>query len=284
MSNKYTDGTDILKDVKKLGLEFFHVASGHSVSFKAFLTSYDDKFKSDWSSEKVYGRMDPIHTFQGTERTISLAWDVPSADFPEAELNFSNASMMYSMLYPAFRPDANSTDKNTGVMSAPPLVKLKFGNLIYDAGADYNGPAEDSGLLGWIADLSFAPDLEAGFFDEKPNFLIPQTIKLSCTFNVLHTHALGWDLAKKKQKTGKGGGSSTAVRPLRKEKQNFPYDLDVAPGSDPSPTARIGKDSKVPTTGPYIDPELEEQAKRSKQEKLKKDEISKSSTKSILES
>ena len=276
MSVKYTDGSDVLKDEKKLGLEFFHVSTGHSVSFKAFLTDYKDQFKSDWSSEKVYGRMDPIHTFQGTERTISLSWDVPSADFDEAELNFSNASMMYSMLYPAFRPDANASDKNTGVMSSPPLVKLKFGNLIYDAGADYEGPAEDSGLLGWIGDLSFAPDLEAGFFDTKPNFLIPQTIKLSCTFNVLHTHALGWDLAKTKKKTGKGGDSKAGVRPLRKSKQNFPYDLAVAPGKEQSPTARIGSNSKVPTEGPYIDPVVAAEAKRAKENKLNKGGISKS--------
>lgn len=282
MSIKYTDGTDFLKDTKKLGLEFFHVSTGHSVSFKAFLTDYSDQFKSDWSSEKVYGRMDPIHTFQGTERTITLAWDVPAADFQEAELNFSNASMMYSMLYPAFRPDANSTDKNTGVMSSPPLVKLKFGNLIYDAGADFNGPAEDSGLLGWIADLSFAPDLEAGFFDEKPNFLIPQTIKLSCTFNVLHTHALGWDLAKTKKKSGKEGDSDNGVRPLRKTKQNFPYDLAVAPEIEQNPTSRLSKNSKEPTEGPYIDPEVQAQARRAALDKLNKDKISKANSNKAL--
>lgn len=282
MSVKYTDGTDFLKDQKKLGLQFFHVSTGHSVTFKAFLTDYSDQFKSDWSSEKVYGRMDPIHTFQGTERTITLAWDVPAADFQEAELNFSNASMMYSMLYPAFRPDANATDKNTGVMSSPPLIKLKFGNLIFDAGSDYNGDAEESGLLGWLADLSFAPDLEAGFFDEKPNFLIPQTIKLSCTFNVLHTHALGWDLAKGKKDSGKEGDSNSGVRPLRKDKQNFPYDLTVAPGTDPAPTARISKNSVVPSEGPYLETDVVDQARRARLNKLNKDNISKSNSDKAL--
>lgn len=273
MAIGFSDGSDFLRDRKKLGLEFFHVATGHSVNFKAFLTDYSDQFKSEWSSEKVYGRMDPIHTFQGTERTISLAWDVPAADFAEAELNFSNASKMYAMLYPAFRPDASAEDSSTGVMSAPPLIKLKFGNLIYDASTDFNGTAADSGLLGWLADLSFAPDLEAGFFDEKPNFLIPQTIKLTCTFNVLHTHPLGWDLA----------SPANGKRPLRKEKQNFPYDLTVAPGQTvDTQTARVSPQSPVPSAGPYDDPDVVAQVRRDKLNKLNKRNISRRKSEDAL--
>lgn len=208
----FSDGTDVL--IKKgLGLEFFHVASGATAIFKAFLNQYEDSFKSEWNSEKVYGRMDPIHTFQGTERTISLGWDVPSADFDEAEKNFKNASTMYSMLYPAYSPGSAKGGHTGGVITAPPMVKLKFGNLIFDADSEFDGGVKDSGLLGWISDLSFAPDLESGFFDEKPNFLIPQTIKLNCTFHVLHTHKLGWDAQSKS---------------LRKEKGNFPYSGKVS--------------------------------------------------------
>jgi len=209
---EYQDGSDVLMKKKLLGLYFFHVASGIESSFKAFLTSYDDNFSSEWSSERVYGRMDPIHTFQGTTRTISLAWDVPSADFTEAEKNFKNATSMYSMLYPAY---------SAGIITAPPLIKLKFANLIYDASVTFEGSAaagaKTAGLLGWLAELSFAPDLDAGFFDEKPGFLIPQTIKLNCTFNVLHQHPLGWnaDDAGKLRKAGKEAGSS-----------NFPYNAE----------------------------------------------------------
>ena len=214
-----SDPSDHLLDTRKLGLYFLHVATGVTATFKAFLTAYSDDFSSEWASESVYGRMDPIHTFQGTKRSISLAWDVPSISYEEAEKNFKNAQSMYSMLYPAYRPE---TATAAGIIASPPLIKLKFGNLIYDASASaYGGDVKTTGLLGWLADLSFAPDLEAGFFDEKPGFLIPQTIKLNCTFNVLHQHPLGWNSANQ----GK----------LRKKSQNFPYSSDVSGAKAKSP-------------------------------------------------
>tara|TARA_R110002110_G_scaffold178452_4_gene383485 strand:+ start:758 stop:1549 length:792 start_codon:yes stop_codon:yes gene_type:complete len=202
---KFADATDILKDRKALGLYFYHVPSGVEASFKAFLTSYEDKFESKWNSERVYGRMDPIHTFQGTERAISLAWDVPAFSEAEGQTNFDQASKLYTMLYPTYQGNT---------ISSSPLVKIKFGNLIIDASAGNNFPyvsdsdsgkesalpeaitAKASGLLGFIDGLTFSPDLESGFFDSRPGYLIPQTIKLSCNFHVLHTHKLGWKSSK----------------------------------------------------------------------------------------
>lgn len=242
----FKDGSDNLMDKKLLGLYFFHVATGVESNFKAFLTSYDDNFSSEWSSERVYGRMDPIHTFQGTARTISLAWDVPSAGYTEAEKNFKNATAMYSMLYPAYTSGVGSA----GIITAPPLIKLKFANLIYDASANFEGTAEGSakksGLLGWLADLSFSPDLDAGFFDEKPGFLIPQTIKLNCTFNVLHQHPLGWK-AEQPGQLRKEGKNSTG--------NNFPYNASV----DSPP--------KAPSTPADPDPENRYEEKRAGEEK-----------------
>ena len=268
------DGSDELLK-KGLGLEFFHVATGKSVEFKAFLNNYEDSFKSDWASEKVYGRMDPIHTFQGTERTITLGWDVPSRDFVEAQKNFNNASSMYSMLYPAYRPEGN--DNSAGLITAPPLIKLKFANLIFDADADFSGNAENAGLLGWLSDLAFAPDLEAGFFDEEPGFLIPQTIKLNCTFNVLHTHKLGWDASSKS---------------LRKEKGNFPYNDRIsddaavnASGVTPAGTATglPGGASMVPADElSEATAEVQDQQKRLAEQQVRKAEISEAKGEEVL--
>lgn len=270
MAEGYNDASDILLNKKHLGLEFYHLASGHTAKFKAFLTNYDDAFSSEWASERVYGRMDPIHTFQGTERTITLAWDVPAAEFKEAEANFTNASKMYAMLYPAYKNGTTSQGSSgspvsrADLITSPPLVKLKFGNLIFDASVGYEGSAKTAGLLGWIKDLSFAPDLEAGFFDTKPHFLIPQTIKLACTFNVIHTHKLGWDADQ--QATG-------GKRPLRKEGQNFPYYIDVgSPGTPPAPQ---GADHTPPSQTQSLVPQDEvqlEEEKRKTEEALKKQE------------
>ena len=57
------------------------------VSFYAFITSFSDSMNSSWNEEQVYGRPDPIGTFQNTTRKISLAFDVPAGDIIEAKIN-----------------------------------------------------------------------------------------------------------------------------------------------------------------------------------------------------
>jgi hypothetical protein len=70
-SSEFAKATDsILKIESVLG-------SNRKVEFKAFLTNLTQNFTSKWNSEEVYGRNDPIATFMGTHRTISLAWTVP---------------------------------------------------------------------------------------------------------------------------------------------------------------------------------------------------------------
>ena len=57
-------------------VEIFHVPTGWSVKFKAMMTQFEDAYTSEWNSESVYGRMDPIQTFQRTGRVISVGFSV----------------------------------------------------------------------------------------------------------------------------------------------------------------------------------------------------------------
>lgn len=248
---------------KGMGLYFFHLPTGREVLFKAFLTAYEDSFQSKWSSERVYGRNDPIHTFQGTERSISLAWDVPAASYKEGKENFINASTLYAMLYPAYKPRMDVKGEKIGIISGAPLVKIKFGNLIIDASATRDGSngyahqtAKDAGLLGYLDGLKFSPDLDSGFFDggepnrpqnqsTAPGELIPQTIKLSCNFHVLHSHPLGWQ-AKDKS--------------LRKDGSQFPYNANIpdAPGPRGSAAKPVSQDvtNPAPTSSELTDEDV----------------------------
>jgi len=51
---------------------FEHVPSKAEVKFKAFITAFNDTYNPDWSSETVYGRVDPIYLYKNTTRQISL--------------------------------------------------------------------------------------------------------------------------------------------------------------------------------------------------------------------
>ena len=151
------------------------LGENHIVEFKAFLTTLNQNFNSTWNTEEVFGRNDPIATFQNTKRTISLAWDVPAGSPAEAKDNLERTALLTQMLYPAYQKD--------NIISRPPLVKVKFANLIKNS-------SNDEGLLGWIDSLSINPVLDMGMFNVAGEFF-PKVISLSFNLNVLHQHDLG---------------------------------------------------------------------------------------------
>ena len=73
----------------KATLRIKSVVTSLGVTFPAFLTDFSQNFEAAWNAEKVYGRMDPIATYQGTTRTVQLGFDIPSADEKDAKTNLS---------------------------------------------------------------------------------------------------------------------------------------------------------------------------------------------------
>jgi hypothetical protein len=175
-------------------IDFVHVATGKCVDFAAFITEFADSFTSNWSEESVYGRMDPIMTFQNTQRKISLGWTVVSTDVHEAEKNLHKFEHLSSMLYPTYR--GLKKDNNSGIptMNSPPIMRVKFTNLIINANsAGSTSPAAiDSGLMGTINGFTMTPNLDLGFFCPGPGILLPKEYAVNCQLTVLHTHELGW--------------------------------------------------------------------------------------------
>ena len=192
------DNTDFLANKKGLIIDIYHVPSRTSVKFKAFVTSYEDKFASEYNTEDVYGRMDPIQTFKGTKRNISLGWDVVSASQKEAQENMERCTRLFKMLYPTYSRLEGGTEGQTSAstITAGPIFRLKFANLIQDVTAGVSegttATAEVAGLVGTISGFKYKPDFDAGFFDEGVGTLFPQTINLSMEYTVNHTHPLGW--------------------------------------------------------------------------------------------
>jgi len=222
-------------------LEFFFVPSGglrnpFTVKFMAFLTQMEDTYTSQWEKDMVYGRMDPIATFQGTVRTISLGWTVPAFSGAEAQNNLVKMSRLISMCYPVYG-NQNTSVRGAGQISGAPLIKIKFANLITgmtgnNSGSDINGAAKN-GLLGWIDGITFSPNLDAGFFDPGPGKLFPKQIDLACQFNVLHEHALGWTRSKLSKEDGDRSLSKTQKGALRRQTGDaFPYGLKFSTGAE----------------------------------------------------
>tara|TARA_R110002020_G_scaffold117591_2_gene268906 strand:- start:1974 stop:2822 length:849 start_codon:yes stop_codon:yes gene_type:complete len=196
------DPTDIMAKSGRVIL-FTHLATGKAVGFKAYVTKFEDSYDSSWNGTQVYGRMDPIAVYQGTSRTISISWDVPSASAYDAYKNLQRISQMIRMLYPVY---TNAEETGVRTLKAAPLLRMKFMNLSRDV-RNHKG-----GLVGYVkGNFSYAPNLAHGVFDgddgtlgmngifdafDEPT-IYPKVASLSCTFAVLHTHPLGfsdqWD-------------------------------------------------------------------------------------------
>ncbi len=172
-------------------LDIQHVPTGYEVSFSAFIDSLSDAYNSEWSSEQVFGRMDPIPTFQNTRRALALSWIVPSFSVAQAKSNLDEVNKLLSFLYPLYSDpvtapgDVNLITGGSNIVQGP-LVRVKFGNLIQDA-------ATGAGLLGWLNGFTMDPDFDLGMFmfaaGSKQK---PLAIKLNFELNVLHEHSLGW--------------------------------------------------------------------------------------------
>ena len=197
--NSYNDITDQIATQKGQVVEIYHVNTGYSVMFKAMLTDFKDDFKMDYKRETVFGRADPIATYKGTERTISLAWKVVASHLDEAKSNLRKIEQFASMLYATYdSAGSNLTNSSATQIQAGPLFKIKYSNLIVKAGHREEGmltSAEETGLAGTIDGFTFTPEISdsAPWYAPGVEGVFPASIDISLNFHVLHETALGWD-------------------------------------------------------------------------------------------
>lgn len=158
--------------------------AGMSVEFLAFVSSFNDSFTSQWNTENVYGRQDPIGTFQATTRVITLGFDIVAFSREDAKNNMKNVNTLTNMLYPTY--SQITKESNALSLSKAPLVEIQYANLIQEDG----GP-----LLGWISSFSANPVVDMGMFTEggeSEKKLFPKVYNASLTFNPQHKKQLGF--------------------------------------------------------------------------------------------
>ena len=170
------------------GNYYVHIKGLHntvSIKFKAIITSFKDSFESKYNSEEVYGRIDPIMTFQGTTRKLSINLEVPAYSVDEAQQNFQSLSQLLASQYPGYDTAGSATS-----ISTAPLHKIKFANWVTSGGAQ--GTINEAGLVVALEGVSFSPNLDAGVFESGPK-LLPKQFDLELTMTVLHTDQIGWN-------------------------------------------------------------------------------------------
>jgi hypothetical protein len=154
----------------------------------------------------VYGRPDPIGTFQNTSRKISIGFDIPAKDLAEAKENLYKVNKLKQFMYPAYSSNTdNNATTNALSLSKSFFMRFKFVNLIRNH--------EGKGLLGWFNSFSATPVMDMGMFNEgseETAKLFPKVYNATIDFTPQHEFDLGW--------TSKGVAINTSSFP------NFPYD------------------------------------------------------------
>ena len=205
---------------KNFNILIKHLPTNRIVEFEGWVTEFNDQFSSEWNSETVYGRMDPLVTFQRTGRAISLAFDVVADNAAHAARNLGHIGELIKFLYPVY------DDKERGLqtrLKAAPLIGLKWTNLA--SSADNNRM-----LTGYLAGVSYNPDISVGGFlqggtlkteneeayiggsdlalpdpgagaistsyittpSDRGLHFIPKKVSISLQYTVIHTHLMGW--------------------------------------------------------------------------------------------
>ena len=168
-------------------------------------------------------------------------------------------SWFLASLYPTYKDTVTATS-----IAASPIFRIKFANLICSSTKD------GQGLLGVIQNTTVTHNFKDGFIGMNPSnmgssfanvegrllknagfensisegkkFLMPKTITLGFTINVVHDHALGWDF-----NTGAWRGGLSAPR--------FPYDFGLLRDVQDTPSAGSATFEEVETPGSVQDKE-----------------------------
>lgn len=249
-------------------IEILHISSGKMAVFPSWITDFSDTYTSNWNSENIFGRNDPIGTFQNTSRQVSVSLSVPSFSVVEARENMHQLEHLIANLYPSYRRNART---NVDALYGSPLVKVKFANLIKNAAKLENAVnVAEGGLSGWISNVTFTPNLEAGMHHPPPNgrgsdyeayngtfngtkntnkthTFIPKVIDISFNLSVVHEHKLGWN---ENQQWIGSNDPSTA---------NFPYGIEtISGGQHAAPTKNKGSSTTRRTADQITDAQLDQ--------------------------
>jgi hypothetical protein len=137
-------------------VEITHLPTGKKVSFEGWVTKFADQFSSNWSTESVYGRMDPLAKFQNTQRKISLGFDIAMDDIVLAASNFDQINQLITFLYPVYSDRGSNRNARSTLKSAP-LIGLKWTNLVSNV-------KNSQYLVGYLDGLDYSPEVEQGGF------------------------------------------------------------------------------------------------------------------------
>jgi hypothetical protein len=114
-----------VRDLIKFRFGVIENASGvtTNISFRAFLTGYNDNHQAQWDSKKYAGRGENFYTYQGHDRMVTFNFKIAAQSKYEMAPLYKKFNYLVSTLYPDY------TD--SGFMRGN-IIKLTIGDLFVD--------------------------------------------------------------------------------------------------------------------------------------------------------
>jgi len=154
-----------------------HIPTGHLEYFDEFaLTAFEDNVEAKYSTTPVFGRMDPITTYQGTTRKVSIGIRLQRP-------NKDQMSRLAAMQYPTYQNKNNAL-----TIARPPLVRVTFMDLLFDQLAALDG-------------FSFSPQTGFSAADSPivrcdGNVIDFRSVELKFNLSILHEQEPGFNDSK----------------------------------------------------------------------------------------
>ena len=112
------------KQGNKDTLRVQYLAIGKQIHLPGHLMHFKDDYSPKWNAEEVYGRMDPIITYQGTPRKVTIGWEV-DAPADVSAIVAGRVGDLIKFLYPVYE-DSGASHAGTGTMTAAPLLRISM--------------------------------------------------------------------------------------------------------------------------------------------------------------
>ena len=161
-------------DLRTVGTE------NKTLFFRATNVQVSEELSPSWNKSNYFGRVDPVVSYQSTQRSFSLQFDIVAFSPTDLDTIFKKLHWLSSMVYPMY-------DSFLQYKSGP-VIKLRLGNLLL--GRSKSGII-GKGLPGIIESLSF--DYNEGLWELQENKKLPRQVKVSLNFLVLHDSVIGLD-------------------------------------------------------------------------------------------
>ena len=159
-----------------------------ALTFMAYISSpISDTYSPSYQDMgPVFGRMDAVPVYSRTTRTIKVDFSIPAYDIEDARRIRGKLDIVAKNCYPTYTKKSVNNPRLT--IHKPPLIKIKFGNIIC------NPTNQFEGLLGYLSSgVTIAHDLSGGVFTEWPGQEIyAKKYNLSLSMNVLHQFTPGF--------------------------------------------------------------------------------------------